>query len=99
MFARKIKFNNINFEKSQATRFIVNTLEDGSKILIPPFNIIDSLGEAVAMSIISARNDRKITSVNDLKNRTQVTQTQIKLFEKLGILNSLASDEQLTFQF
>lgn len=51
------------------------------------------------MSIISARNDRKITSVNDLKNRTQVTQTQIKLFEKLGILNSLASDEQLTFQF
>ncbi|EOA07368.1 DNA polymerase III alpha chain [Mycoplasma yeatsii 13926] len=99
MFARKIKFTNINFEKSQATRFIVDTLEDGSKVLIPPFNIIDSLGEAVAMSIISARKDKKITSVNDLKNRTQVTQTQIKLFEKLGILNSLASDEQLAFEF
>lgn len=99
MFARNIKFSNIDFEKSEATKFKVDILEDNTKIIIPPFNVIDSLGEAVALSIINARNTKPITSVNDLKNRTQTTQTQIKIFEEFNILDSLSVDEQLTFDF
>ncbi|WP_434341924.1 PolC-type DNA polymerase III [Mycoplasma putrefaciens] len=99
MFARGIKFSNINFEKSQATRFVVDNLDDGTKTLIPPFNVIDSLGETVAISIINARKEKRISSVKDLKNRTQITQTQFKKFDELGILDSLAVDEQLAFDF
>ncbi|AME13621.1 putative DNA polymerase III subunit alpha [Mycoplasma mycoides subsp. mycoides] len=99
MFARGIKFSNIDFEKSEATKFKVDILQDNSKIIIPPFNVIDSLGEAVALSIINARNTKPITSVNDLKNRTQTTQTQIKIFEEFNILDSLSVDEQLAFDF
>ncbi|AUB31841.1 PolC-type DNA polymerase III [Spiroplasma floricola] len=98
MFARGIEIKNIDFNISEGNRFVIFK-EDNKKILIPPFNVIDSLGEAVAKSIVNARKDRQITSVNDLKQRTQVTQTQIEIFAKLKITDNLKDDEQLSFNF
>ncbi|AHI53084.1 PolC-type DNA polymerase III [Spiroplasma culicicola] len=98
MFERGINIKNIDFNISDSVRFRVIE-EEGKKVLYPPFNVIDSLGEAVANSIVNARSDRQITSVNDLKQRTQVTQTQIQIFTKLKIIDNLKDDEQLAFDF
>ncbi|WP_026389527.1 PolC-type DNA polymerase III [[Acholeplasma] multilocale] len=95
MFARGIKFKNIDFEKSLASRFVV----DENKVIIPPFDVIDSLGTAAGESIVKAREIKPISSITDLKNRTQVTQTQLKIFEDLKITDALSGDEQLTFEF
>ncbi|WP_031543146.1 PolC-type DNA polymerase III [Mesoplasma photuris] len=99
MYARGIKFRNIDFTKSASTRFVVDIDEEGNKWIVPPFNIIDSLGEAAAESIIKARDLKPISSVTDLKQRTQITQTQLKIFDELGITDALSSDEQLAFEF
>ncbi|AXK51268.1 PolC-type DNA polymerase III [Spiroplasma alleghenense] len=100
MFARGVKIKNIDFKSSDASKFkIIVDKKTQEKTIIPPFNVIDSLGEAVAQSIVLARDERQFTSINDLKNRTQVTKTQIKIFDQLQITNSLENDEQLKFDF
>ncbi|WP_338969347.1 PolC-type DNA polymerase III [Spiroplasma endosymbiont of Labia minor] len=99
MYARGIKMENIDFNLSAALNYTVKLNEDGIKSIIPPFGSIDSLGEALANSIVKARQEKPISSINDLKNRTQVTQTQMKLFEQMGVLSALSNDEQLTFNF
>ncbi|AKX33936.1 DNA polymerase III subunit alpha (PolC) [Spiroplasma litorale] len=100
MFSRGINFKNIDFNISNATTFkIVIDEEENKKYIYPSFNVIDSLGETVANSIVNARNDRQIVTLEDLKRRTQVTQTQIEIFKKLNILNSLRNDDQLSFDF
>ncbi|WP_028124209.1 PolC-type DNA polymerase III [Mesoplasma melaleucae] len=100
MFSRGIKMANLNFEKSQAFKYIIEKDETtGEATLYPPFLVIDSLGEAVADSIIKARSERPLTNVKDLTSRTTITQTQLKIFEELNILDTLAKDEQLEFDF
>ncbi|WP_339030464.1 PolC-type DNA polymerase III [Spiroplasma endosymbiont of Cantharis nigra] len=99
MLARGIEITNIDFNISEGERFVIIKNDEGKKLLVPSFNVIDSLGFAVANSIVNARSDRQITSVNDLKLRTQVTQTQIEIFNKLKITEKLKDDEQLSFDF
>ncbi|QGS52113.1 PolC-type DNA polymerase III [Spiroplasma tabanidicola] len=98
MFQRKVIVKNIDFNISDSLKFVIIN-ENNKKVLYPPFNVLDSLGEAVAKSIVNARKQKQITSVNDLKLRTQVTQTHIKMFENLKITQSLKDDEQLSFDF
>ncbi|PPE05077.1 DNA polymerase III subunit alpha [Entomoplasma ellychniae] len=99
MYSRNIKIKNIHFEKSEAFKFRIDIDEKtNDKYLVPPFNIIDSLGEAVAMSIVNARKEKPIVSVQDLESRTIVTKTQLKIFGDLKILDSLAEDNQLSFE-
>ncbi|AKU79512.1 PolC-type DNA polymerase III [Spiroplasma turonicum] len=98
MFARKISFKNIDFNISEATTFKIKSI-DGVKYIYPSFNVIDSLGETVAKSIVNARNEKQIITIDDLKKRTQVTQTQIEIFKKLDILSSLKDDNQISFDF
>lgn len=100
MLSRGIKMMNIDFNQSLGSKFkVVFDEKLNQKVLYPPFNIIDSLGETVAQSIINAREVKQFASLSDLKKRTQVTQTQLKIFENLGITDSLSNDEQLTFEF
>lgn len=98
MFARNISIKNIDINISDAAKFIVRE-ENQKKVIYPPFNVIDSLGEAVANSIVVARTESPITSIKDLTTRSQVTKTQLETFKKLKILNNLKEDEQLSFDF
>ncbi|AGR41424.1 PolC-type DNA polymerase III [Spiroplasma taiwanense] len=100
MLERGIEIKNIDFNISDAMKFVIVKDENtGKKVIYPPFNVIDSLGEAVANSIVKARTQTQIVNVNDLKQRTQVTQTQIEIFSKLKITDNLKDDEQLSFDF
>ena len=93
MTARGFTFSNVSITKSDATKFIVDTENNA---LIPPFLVIDGLGDAAAQSIIEARNERPFISKQDLMSRTQISQTHFQIFDQMGILDDMANEEQLT---
>ena len=92
MVQRGYKFENLDLYKSDATKFIVN---HENKSLIPPFIVLDGLGETAARSIIEARKEKEFTSKIDLAKRTQINKTVLEKMEKLGITSKLASTDQL----
>ena len=92
MYNRKIKFTNIDLEKSMDEDFIV---DKENNAIIPPFIAIDGLGNAAATSIVEARKQAPFVSKEDLQKRTKLNSTNIKNLEKLGVLKSLNEMDQL----
>ena len=93
MFQRGYKFLNIDLEKSDANEFVVDY---ENKALIPPFKILDGIGTNAANSVIEARKNGPFLSKNDLKKRTKLNDTNLKLLEKIGVLKDLNESDQLT---
>ncbi len=93
MYQRGFKFSPINLEKSEATRFVVDR---ETNTIIPAFNSIDGLGEAVAISIVEARNERMFISKEDLINRTKLSKAHIESLENLGVLANLDENNQMS---
>ncbi|MGI6608197.1 MAG: PolC-type DNA polymerase III [Erysipelotrichaceae bacterium] len=94
MYVRGYHFNNISLEKSQATNFIIDP--DDKFGLIPSFTSIDGLGAAVAYSIVEQREVQSFISKEDLLKRTSVNNTQIAALERMGVLDNLAEENQLS---
>ena len=65
-------------------------------IIIPPFKVLDGLGDNVAESIVQARQDRPFLSKEDLAERTQLSTTLIKKLSDLGVLNDLDDSNQMS---
>lgn len=97
MFERGFKFDNIDLYKSDATQFIVDK-ENGA--LIPPFIVIDGLGEAAAESLVEARKDGQFSSKEDLLKRTKLNGTNVEDLDALGVLKGLGETDQMSlFEF
>ena len=94
MTSRGYKMTNIDLYKSLATEFRVNP--DNHKEIIPPFKILDGLGDNVARSIVEAREEREFLSKEDLMDRTQISQTLLKKLDQLGVLHGLDDTNQLS---
>ena len=94
MVSRGYKMTNINLYKSLATEFRVNP--DNNHEIIPPFKILDGLGDNVAQSIVDAREEREFMSKEDLMNRTQLSTTLCKKLQDLGVLNGLDDTNQIS---
>lgn len=92
MLARKIKISNIDLYKSNATEWKIDYKTNS---LIPPFIVLDGLGEAAARSIIEAREKRPFLSKENLLNRTQINKTTLEKMEKLNILKDLQENDQI----
>lgn len=95
MTARGFTFSNLSLSKSDSKNFIVDKEHDA---LIPPFRVLDGLGEAAAESIVNARNEREFISKQDLRDRTQITNTQVQMLEVLHVLDGLDEEDQLTLK-
>lgn len=93
MKARHIEFLQVDLNRSQSTEFVIDYERNA---IIAPFVCIDSLGEAVAESIIIARNERPFTSQEDLSKRTKLTKQHFEMMEKLGILKDLPKNDQVS---
>ncbi|MBQ6559388.1 MAG: PolC-type DNA polymerase III [Erysipelotrichaceae bacterium] len=93
MVSRGYRMTNIDLNRSLATEFLVDP-EDHHKI-IPPFKILDGLGDNVAESIVSAREKQEFLSKEDLQDRTLLSQTLIKKLDALGVLNHLDDTNQM----
>ena len=97
MFERGFKFGNIDLYKSDATKFICDH-ENG--LLIPPFIVIDGLGEAAASSVVEARATGEFKSKEDLLKRTKLNGTNVEDLDRLGVLKGLGDTDQMSlFEF
>ncbi|HHW69613.1 MAG TPA: PolC-type DNA polymerase III [Tenericutes bacterium] len=90
--ARGINFSNIDINKSDATKFII----DGENNLIPPFRSIDGLGDTVAQKIIEEREKGAFLSVEDLQKRGKISSTLIEKMRSMGILDGMDESSQLS---
>ena len=93
MLARGFSFKNLNIEKSDSHKFIID--EDG-KSLILPFKTIDGLGTQVANVIIEERNKKPYFSIEDLQNRGKVNTSTLAKLRALGVLDNLPETSQLS---
>ncbi len=97
MFERGFKFGNIDLYKSHATEFICDK-ENG--LLIPPFIVIDGLGDAAALSVVEARANGPFKSKEDLLKRTKLNGTNVEDLDRLGVLKGLGDTDQMSlFEF
>ena len=94
MVERGYHLSNIDINRSLAKEFLVNP--DDHHEIIPPFKILDGLGDNVAESIVKARNERPFISKEDLMNRTQLSNTLLRKFEELGVLDDLDESNQIS---
>ncbi|WEK83057.1 MAG: PolC-type DNA polymerase III [Mycoplasma sp.] len=92
-FSRGIKFDNISFEKSRSVRFTVN--EENNSI-IPPFASLPDLGFVGAKDIVNAYRTKPFISKEDLIQRGRVQANVLEHLEKLGILNDLKDENQMS---
>ncbi|MGN1399527.1 MAG: PolC-type DNA polymerase III [Erysipelotrichaceae bacterium] len=94
MYLRGFHFNNISLEKSQAINFIIDPDDDHG--IIPSFNSIDGLGSSVADSIVQQREICPFISKEDIMKRTSVNNTQLSFMERIGVLDGLNEENQLS---
>ncbi len=79
----------INLEKSTSFDWIV---DEKNNQLIPPFIIVDGLGDVVAKNIVEQRTLKPYLSKEDFKKRSSINNTQYGFFESNGILVDLLSE-------
>ncbi|MFN3282798.1 MAG: DUF655 domain-containing protein [Pseudothermotoga sp.] len=91
MFYRGYSFLPVNINKSDAKLFII----ENNKLRIP-FNRLPNLGNNVAESIVSARNEKSFTSLEDIVKRTKVNKSHLEIFKKLVELEGLPEKEQIS---
>ncbi|MBU4692165.1 PolC-type DNA polymerase III [Mycoplasma zalophi] len=93
LYARGFKILPVSIEKSQTSEWIIDYDQNA---LIPPFTTIDSMGISVAQTIVDARNQYPILSVEDLMTRTKVNSRIQKTMQELGILDGLPEDNRIS---
>jgi len=94
MTSRGYKLTNIDLYRSLATEFTVNP--DDHHEIIPPFKVLDGLGDNVAVSIVEARENGEFLSKEDLMDRTQLSTTLCKKLDELGVLKGLDESNQIS---
>ncbi|MDO5022292.1 MAG: PolC-type DNA polymerase III [Eubacteriales bacterium] len=90
MYARGYKMLPVDLYKSQVAEFVI---EDNA--LRCPFTSLPGFGEQAAKSIVEQR-DKRFISIEDLKNRTRVTNTGIELLKQCGALHEVPSSNQVS---
>ena len=93
MCERGYKFSNIDIERSDAVNFVV---DKENKALIPPFKVLDGLGENGASEIVKARKAHPFESQEDLKNRAKISEKNLKKLKELHVLDHLRENDQLS---
>lgn len=91
MYARDIKFLPIDIYKSSGTKF---TIEDG-KIRIPLIGV-SGLGLPTINKIIKEREESKFLSIEDLKRRTQISNTVVDKLKTIEAFKDLNDTNQIS---
>ncbi len=89
--ARGFQFLPVNLKKSHATKF----LPENGKIRIP-FSALSGIGISAAESLMKARDEQEIYSIDGLKDAAKVPKSVIEILERNGVLEGLTQTNQLT---
>ncbi len=90
MISRGYTIEKIQIDKSQAEEWIINK-ENNS--LIPPFTIMEGLGEAAANKIVEQRDNAPFDSIEDIKARSGLNNTLVEKMVKFGIFENIGKKE------
>jgi len=94
MNSRGYKLAPLDLMLSHATEFTLHPTDPTA--IIPPFIVLDGLGENVAKSIVEQREIKPFISKEDLQKRTLINNTQLNRFEELGLTESLDDKNQMS---
>jgi DNA polymerase-3 subunit alpha (Gram-positive type) len=89
MYSRGIEFETIDINKSLSTDYRVNK---ENNTLIPPFSIIEKVGESVAEKCIQVRNNGEFVSIRDFEIRSSIPKQAIATIKALGGTRNLPED-------
>ncbi len=93
MYLRGITIKKVDLRSSDSTRFLI---VDEGKALLPPLVALQGVGEAAALSIAKAREEKPFTSREDLRIRGKVSKTVIEVLEAHGSLDYLPENDQIS---
>jgi DNA polymerase III subunit alpha, Gram-positive type len=60
-----------------------------------PFSSIEGLGAAVAMDIVSQREEQPFRSLDDIRTRTRINKTLFEKLEDLGAFRDVKSENHV----
>jgi DNA polymerase-3 subunit alpha (Gram-positive type) len=90
MYLRNFTFARVDLNRSDATKFII--LANG---LLPPLAALQGLGDSAAQNIVTARQERPFSSIEDLKVRGRASKTVIDILKGHGCLEDLPETDQM----
>ncbi len=91
MYARGFEFTPIDIYRAGSSRF---KIIDGK--LMPSLDSIDGMGGKAAEAVVAEAAKNPFVSRNEFKNRCKVPGTVVETMNRLGLLNNLPEDEQLS---
>lgn len=92
MYARDIEFVPISITESDAVYF----RKVGDKKILPPLNAISSISDAIATSIVKAREAGPFLNKEDLMTRAGIGQSTVKRLTEYGLLDDLPDSSQVS---
>ena len=93
MLERGYTFGNIDIEKSDPAKFIV---DKENKRLICPFKVLDGLGETSCEQLIVARKEREFSSFDDFKKRAKLSSTVLDTLKQLGVFANMKENDDIS---
>lgn len=90
MIQRGYKFLPVDIHQSEARDFKME-----NNALRMPFMSIDGLGASVAFEIVEARNEKKFTSKDDIKERTRINKTVFEIMDNNGAFSELEEESDV----
>ena len=91
MNCRGINFLPVDLYKSDAVKFIVT--EHGIR---PPLNSLEGIGINAANSIIKAREKTQFISIEDLRQKANISKNVIEILKKHNALDDLPESSQIS---
>jgi len=93
MSERGYIFANIDINKSKAKEFVI---DEEHKALIPPFIVLDGLGDAAALGIIEARNNKAFTSIEDFRTRAPISKKNFDELASMNVFKDVKESDQVS---
>lgn len=90
---RGFTFTNIDINKSDASNFVIDYENNA---LIPPFKVLDGLGELGVKDFIEERKKKPFETIEDFKTRGKIPDKVIKYLKQNGALKNLKENDDIT---
>lgn len=91
MLCRGIKFLPVHYEKSHATKYVI---EDGSLRL--PFLSVEGCGENAANSLYETIQKKDYISIEDIRSQSSLNGTVMDKLEEMGVFEGLPKSAQMS---
>lgn len=93
LYERGYKIGNVDINKSLSSSFII---DKENNTLIPPFKVIDGIGESNSNTLIEERKIKLFDNIRDLSSRGKLSDRIIDNLRKLKVLDSFKENDDIS---